>query len=314
MDLCTLEDAFPNIETGTKSKHNRDSGFPFVGGTDSKPSREERRAARKLAKRAKGPQQLYSDSLSGTLPDETTMEVGGSNYASYNEVPDPPRTEWKIAPDPDRPAVVRMPGVDEMSKEGFRAQGYPDTIPTLPKASCLFSNTGTPAYFGRGVDDEDTFMNYTSSVQDDAQYRLYPDFTKSDQLKGISKAASQTLPEPPSNDTWKPMTPAASYTAFVKEIPKGEDPLTKVDKDWPLHSIQNETVGGSQPVGLLETATADAAAGNGEADGVNIKMQHLIGRLEELEKQRRQDSQSEILMFVGTGLFLLVSFELMRRR
>jgi hypothetical protein len=156
-------------------------------------------------------------------------------------------------------------------------------------------------------------MNYTSSVQDDAQYRLYPDFTKSDQLKGISKAASQTLPEPPSNDTWKPMTPAASYTAFVKEIPKGENPLTKIDKDWPLHSIENETVGGSQPVGLLETATADSAAPP-EHDGVNIRMQHLIGRLEELEKQRKQDSQTEILMFVGTGLFLLVSFELMRRR
>jgi hypothetical protein len=233
------------------------------------------------------------------------MDVGGSNYASYNEVPDPPRTEWKIAPDPDRPAVLRMPGVDEMTKEGFQ-------IPTLPKASCLFSDTGTPAYFGKSVDDDDTFMNFTSSVQDDAQYRLYPDFTKTDQLKGISKAASQTLPEPPSNDSWKPMTPAASYTAFLKEIPKGEDPLTKVDKDWPLHSIENETVGGSQPVGLIENVRTNVPGADNEV--VNKKMQHLIGRLEELEKQRRQDSQTEILMFVGTGLFLLVSFELMRRR
>ena len=312
MDLCTLEDAFPNIETGTKSKHNRDSGFPFVGGTDSKPSREERRAARKLAKRAKGPQQLYSESLSGTLPDETTMEVGGPNYASYNEVPDPPRTEWKIAPDPDRPALLRMPDVEEMGKEGFRLHGPGADLPTLPKASCLFSNTGTPAYFGRSVDDDDTFMNFTSSVQDDAQYRLYPDFTKSDQLKGISKAASQTLPEPPSNDTWKPMTHGASYTAFVKGVQGGEYPLTKIDKDWPLHSIENETVNGSQPVGLIENVNTNVPGT--ENEGVNKKMQHLIGRLEELEKQRRQDSQTEILMFVGTGLFLLVSFELMRRR
>jgi hypothetical protein len=312
MDLCTLEDAFPNIETGTKTKRNRDSGFPFVGGTDNKPTREERRAARKLAKRAKGPQELYSDSLEGTLPDEKTMEVGGSNYASYNEVPDPPRTEWKIAPDPDRPAVIRMPGVDEMGKEGFRVHGPGANLPTLPKASCLFSDTGTPAYFGRSVDDEDTFMNFTPSIQDDAQYRLYPDFTQSDQLKGISKAASQTLPEPPSDDTWKPMTPAASYTAFVKGDSNGPDPLAKVDKDWPLHSIENETVGANQPVGVINTLTTNAPPPDN--DGVNIKMQHLIGRLEELEKQRRQDSQTEILMFVGTGLFLLVSFELMRRR
>jgi hypothetical protein len=232
------------------------------------------------------------------------MDVGGSNYASYNEVPNPPRTEWKIAPDPDRPAVLRMPDVDEMGKEGFQ-------VPTLPKASCLFSQTGTPAYFGRSIDDDDTFMNFTPSGQDDAQYRLYPDFTKSDQLKGISKAASQTLPEPPSNDSWKPMTHGASYTAFVKEIPKGEDPLTKIDRDWPLHSVENKTAGASQPVGILEDVKPKLPNDN---EHVNNKMQQLIGRLEELEKQRKQDSQTEILMFVGTGLFLLVSFELMRRR
>jgi hypothetical protein len=303
MDLCTLEDAFPNIDTGTKTK-KRDSGLAYVGGTDNKPSREERRAARKLAKRVKGPQQLYSDSLEGKLPDETTMDVGGSNYAPYNEVPNPPKTEWKIAPDPDRPAVERMAGVDSMGNEGFQ-------MPTLPKASCLFSNPGTPSYFGKGVDDDDSFMNFTSSVTDDAGYRLYPDFTKGAELQGIAKAAQETLPEPPSNDSWKPMIPAASYTAFLKDAPRGPDPLKKVDKDWPLHAIESET-GGSQPLAITENVKNNVPGADNEI--VNTKMQHLIGRLEELEKQRKQDSQTEILMFVGTGLFLLVSFELISRR
>jgi hypothetical protein len=76
--------------------------------------------------------------------------------------------------------------------------------------------------------------------------------------------------------------------------------------------MQNETVGGSQPVGLTETVKNKIPGDDNEV--VNRKMQHLIGRLEQLEKERRQDSQTEILMFVGTGLFLLVSFELIRRR
>ena len=52
MDLCSLEEAFPNIDTGSVHKAlTGSSGFPYVGGTDSKPSREERRAARKRAKK-----------------------------------------------------------------------------------------------------------------------------------------------------------------------------------------------------------------------------------------------------------------------
>jgi len=44
------------------------------------------------------------------------------------------------------------------------------------------------------------------------------------------------------------------------------------------------------------------------------RVNELMGRLETLEKKRAQDSQTEILMFVGTGVFLLLSFELLTRR
>ena len=40
----------------------------------------------------------------------------------------------------------------------------------------------------------------------------------------------------------------------------------------------------------------------------------LMGRLEVLEKKKSQDSQTEILLFVGTGIFLLLSFDLLTRR
>jgi hypothetical protein len=69
MDLCSIEDAFPNIDTGTIHKSTGSSGFPFVGGTDDKPSREERRAARKKAKKCKGPAGKYVEAQAQDVPD-----------------------------------------------------------------------------------------------------------------------------------------------------------------------------------------------------------------------------------------------------
>jgi len=263
MDLCALEDAFPNIQEGSLAK----SGTPFVGGKDSYSSREERRAARKKAKKAKGPALEYSNSVAADLPD------------------------------PDRPAVERMAPVDTVQKEK-EAFG----LPVLPKASCLFSETGTPTYFGKWAEDEEEgFSTFNPSPTDDANYRLYPDFTKSDGLKGAAKAAGALLPEPPLLDNWKPMTPAASYTAFFKELPTPAPAIPKVGVD-----MTTETKGsGPTPIN-------DTEVGNNE-DALMRRIDALIGRIDQLEKKNVQDSQTEILMFVGTGLFLLMSFELFSR-
>jgi hypothetical protein len=51
-----------------------------------------------------------------------------------------------------------------------------------------------------------------------------------------------------------------------------------------------------------------------DKDSSQRRVEELIGRLEDLERKRTQDSQTEILMFVGTGLFILLSFELFARR
>ena len=241
MDLCSLEDAFP------------DDAFPKVGGTDTYSSKEERRAARKLAKKVKGPALTYMNSVSGDIPD------------------------------PDRPAVKRMDPIAEVTKEKF-------ALPVLPKASCLFSDTGLPSYFGRAVDDEEGFSSYSASPKDDANYRLHPDFTEGDLLKGVQKAAG-TLPEPELSDTWKPISPAASYTAFFNEDPpKRAEVLPPPPPKW---------------LGSDDSNNSDALL---------KRIDELMGRLEQLENKKSRDSQAEILMFVGTGLFLLVSFDLMTRK
>jgi prefoldin subunit 5 len=51
-----------------------------------------------------------------------------------------------------------------------------------------------------------------------------------------------------------------------------------------------------------------------DRDKLLARIDELMGRLEQLEKQRRQDTQNELLLFVGTGLFVLVGFHMAGRR
>jgi hypothetical protein len=285
MDLCSIEDAFPNIDSGTIHKSSGSSGFPFVGGTDDKPTREERRAARKKAKKCKGPAATYVESQASDLPD------------------------------PDRPAMKRLEEVESLKiqRDGF-------AMPQLPKASCLFSDTGTPAYFGRGDDDpvEEGYSPYSALQGDDPNYRLEPDFSKTFDFKGVEKVAGATLPEPNLDDRWKPMTPAASYTAFTNTAKKvgGGWAMTEDERRRPVEADEEGVkMGAKAPAtdGASTVATSGSSA-RPEVDALLAKIDELRGRLEDLEKKRSQDTQKELLMFVGTGLLLLVSFELVSRR
>jgi hypothetical protein len=274
MELCSLEDAFPNIDTGSVHKgltSADSSGFPYVGGTDSKPTREERRAARKKAKKLKGPSLAYSDSIT------------------------PPTA---VEPDPDRPAVKRMEPVPSTQgeKDGF-------AIPILPKASCLFSDAGTPSYFGRDQDDEEGFSSFSPVGGDNPNFMLQADVSKTFDLKGVGKAGGM-LPEPNLEDVWKPMSPAASYTAFVPEGGKKET------QPWSMN-VEHK---GANVSSKRTVPEGEPASISGDRDLLLGRINDLVTRLETLEKKKSQDSQTEILMFVGTGAFLILSFELLTRR
>ena len=293
MDLCSLEDAFPNIDTGSvhKSLTGSGSGFPYVGGTDSKPSREERRAARKRAKKVKGPALAYSDSVAADIPPT----------------------------DPDRPAVKRMDPVnsEQEAKDGFKCSSN-DTescsfskatsIPVLPKASCLFSDSGTPSYFGKDVDDDEGFSSFSAVGSDNPNYMLQPDFKTTFDLKGVGKAGGE-LPEPNVNDTWKPLSHGASYTAFVSDTNKAEP-------GWSMNAEHKDGRVASKSTIQQETPASITGErkDSGEREFLMGRINDLVARLENLEKKKSQDSQTEILMFVGTGVFLLLSFELFTRR
>ena len=254
-ELCSLENAFPNIGK---------IGPPSVGGTDTVPTREERKAAKKKAKRCKGP------ALTALEADE------GPGY-------DPDRLFSKAA---------------EIPKEGFQL----NSIPKVPKST--ESCSVFPSYFGKGLDDEEGFSSFSAEAGDDPNYRLEPDFSKSFDTKGVEKAMASLLPDPNLSDRWKPMT-ETTYTAFgAPKMP------TAIGARPGWASIpQLET-----PAPVAQVKPRDESwLSKDDKDEILERMNTLVGRLDQMEKRRLQNTQTELLLFVGTGMLLLFTFELVSR-
>ena len=248
-ELCSLENAFPNIGK---------IGPPSVGGTDTTPTREERKAARKKAKRCKGPALTVIEAEEGPDPDRLFSKTG------------------------------------DVEKESFQ-----NAIPKVPTSPATF-----PSYFGKGLDDEEGFSSYSATKGDDPNYRLEPDFTQTFDTKGIEKAMGSLLPDPNLSDRWKPMT-ETTYTAFG--TPRHPTALS-ARPGWA--SIQQlET---PAPVATVKPRDESWLSKN-DKDEILERMNTLVGRLDEMEKRRLQNTQTELLLFVGTGLLLLFTFEIVSR-
>jgi hypothetical protein len=355
MELCSIQDAFPDIQGKN----------PAPGCTDAKSSKEERRAARKRAKKCKGPQEEY-----------------------LNSVDDIPTT------DPDRPAVKRMgelpafvsynDAFNDLSGANF--EGF--KMPKLPTANCLISDPGYPSYFGKGLEDaaeEAPPVNWPSSdmakqqlnsivkdmaalqsltsgskgigsgkadalgamgstigsaglalynsvadhtprggyedegftnmFNDSAQTTLNETFEYEFGGKGIDKAgAVKTLPAPSLDDAWKPLTTAKTSTAFftAKQPAKGA-----------VESAEESTLQPDKKVGTISKNARPDFIGNAAptagSDPEEMRsqmakqMQELMKKFENLEEKNKRDTKNEVLLFVGTGLFILVSLDIVAR-
>ena len=280
MELCSIEDAFPKI---SGSEHSERKGLPTApaGCLDSKPSKEERRAAKKRAKQCKGPALDALEAQEGQVPD------------------------------PDRPAVKRLGDVPAFVSY---ADAFPDisgsfegfSIPKITGSACATNTEGLPAYFLGGADDDEGFTNYSGTQGDNPGYQLVPTAIPPVDAKGVEKAGSgpaESLPVPNMNMNWKPITSSKVTTAYLDDAAPFRVDATNVT-----------TAKTSGTVPLPSTIKREPAELNDPRDMLLKQIQDLKKRLEELEnKPSRNDSQKDILMFVGTGLFLLVSFDIALR-
>ena len=281
MELCSIEDAFPDI--GKKTIQG--SGPPVPGCKDAKASKEERRAARKRAKKSKD-------------------ATGADAYLKQQDGAE--------APDPDRPAVKRLGEVEPLMP---LQDAFPDLsgvirttgaeafkMPTLPTSACLFTDQGLPGYFGKDIDDEEEgFADYSATPGDNPGYTLIPaTLDASFEGKGAAKAGALTLPTPSIVDVWKPLTPAGARTSYFQELPApGGRVVERVEPEIPKQVVRASSAP-SKAAELAELREPEFTK-----DILLQKIQDLTARLEDLERRGpgTRNSQREVLMFVGTGLF-----------
>lgn len=280
MEFCTIEDAFPDLNSQKTAR------------------KEEKRRA----KRCKGPALTYLEPDTGLLP----------------------------VTDPDRPAVKRMSEVSAINPAtGLREHApvtphhepfndmsgeYKELLASLqnvkapePLTSVLNSmptnvagptkfeppRIQVPSFFGAGDDEDDDvnatqstkegFASYTNVIGDDPGYKLSPDFGTTFMGKGVSKAGGSTLPQSEigTNMFWKPLTGSGAKTSFYSKA------------DLQLPKTQ------PQPMPLTE---------------VLHRLDTIFTRLDDLETRKSENANTEVVLFVMTGLFVMFSMDLLVRK
>ncbi len=290
MEYCSIDDAFPPISGGPANP----------GCKGNKAGSVARKEERKKAKKCKGPPLTFLEG-SGDMP----------------------------LTDPDRPALIPLPETPPMNKatgliqhapvdappaepfEDMSAEPQADMLASfrseqpMPELQAIYNKlpdvasiagpnkamkTKYPSYFGANYDSDDGveegFASYTNVIGDDPAYRLSPDFTSAFAGKGVNKASgTDVLPIPSVKNVWKPLTPSGASTAFFDKLP---------------------SPGGEIPIGQTSFM--------GDKEELFRKLDSIYARLDDLESKRGENAQTETLLFIMSGIFVLFSMDLLVKR
>lgn len=180
----------------------------------------------------------------------------------------------KATTDPDR-QTPRMKNV-----EALVVPPREEAAPPPPKKKKKHS----APYLTAAAGEEEGWKEapFTNVIGNDSTYRLYPDF-QSAFKRVMSEAGAAGVPSAPSiADEWKPLTPnTRTRTAFFDDLP-------------------------APGSGIALTTTI-------EPSELAKRIDLLFSRLDDLESRRGENTQTEILLFVMSGLFVLFSMDILTR-
>ena len=94
------------------------------------------------------------------------------------------------------------------------------------------------------------------------------------------------MPTPSVVDVWKPLTPTGANTAYFNKLPP--------------------------PGGIVNAEEAPVASSQKEE--FFRKLDRIYARLDELESRRSENSQTEVLLFIMSGIFVLFSMDILVRK
>ncbi len=299
MEYCSIDDAFPEIGGGPANP----------GCKDNKAGSIARKEERKKAKRCKGPPLTFLEGSGDApltdpdrpalipLPNTPPMNIR-TGLIQHAPVDAPPKEPFAdMSPEPQAEMAASFRSEQPLPEMQAIYNKLPDLKriagPNKPIKSKL------PKYFGANYDDdsfqtkEDTddsveegFASFTNVIGDDPGYRLSPDFTSAFAGKGVEKASgTDVLPIPSVKNVWKPLTPSGARTAFFDRLP---------------------SPGGDIPIGQV--------SGSYEKEELFRKLDSIYARLDDLEVRRGENAQTETLLFIMSGIFVLFSMDLLVKR
>lgn len=306
MEGCSLNDAFP------------DGAFGSPGCLDRGAADESRRQEKKKARRCRGPALTYLN--------------GGMNMVG--------------AVDPDRPAQQRaepIPALNSMTglrehapvSQQYEYESFVGDMDSLPQirqdvqGPNALQTSNPPSFFGANPNDENgssivakkratsegfqsgaaPFVNVIGSEE---AFTLQPDFTKSFATKGAARAEGVQIPSGPS-----PISQEASYLTPTSMLPNSILPVPNVDMFWKENGLaggqssffsQLKAPGG-QPAGSAvdQDAAADVPGSRRE---VLTKLDRIFARLDDMESQKTENAQTEVLLFIMTGLGVIFMMDI----
>jgi hypothetical protein len=177
-----------------------------------------------------------------------------------------------------------MPRTDEDPVGNKVRSQIPLTAAAAASASARAEAQKKKNYFG--ADPEDGFADYQP---DAANFLMEPTIENG---FGIGSGNSAALPVPSVSDYWKPLTPAGVETSFFNTLPAPGGRYSKRDK-------------------VKETVP------QWEEPGINRKIDQIMARLDDLQRRNSgspEQAQTEIMLFVSSGIFVLFLMDLLVKK
>jgi len=277
MDGCSLNDAFPS------------GAFASAGCMDNGTAEESRRQEKKKARKCRGPAQTYLNS---------GMNMVGSV--------DPDRLSKRMDPVPE---LNHDTGLTEHSPVTQQYESFVGTALPMVSGATELTTQNVPSFFGADPVDTNCSMpkkkalteNFTSVapfvdvIGEDETYRLKPDFGTEFDVKAQKENSSK------------------AYLTPTKMLPSGNLPYPNLDMFWK----ENGLAGGQSsffsqlkaPSGQ-PTREGDSQEHHAKNYEVLHKLDKIFARLDDIESAKSENSQTEILLFILTGLGVIFMMDI----
>ena len=285
MDGCSLKDAFPDGAFASEDCYNRGSGD------------ESRRQEKKKARRCRDP------SLQVLEPDRQSVRRLDPVFPMNKE------TGLKE----HSPATAQYPYEPFVGETGSMTDL--DVIrKNVTSPNKLQQPSSLSSYFGADPTDtvspvqKEGFTSapYVNVIGEDSTYRLLPDFGQSFGNKGTENAQNKGIYQGSS-----PTQKETAYLTPTQMSPSDVLPVPNIDNFWKTKYttggqssyFASLRAPGGMPSGVSSIPDAThSEGGTTQKRDILEKLDRIFARLDDMETKKGENANTEVLMFIMTGL------------